>query len=265
MRAFLAAVAVVACVGTTGGQVVDFPAAASGASDATSPFLFNETTASGHTWHVSLTQATLHVGAVYLDVAAPISGAGDLTCVLPGTYVAEVLGTPLDGGLPGLDVDLLDPTPQPFPSYGHGTTTPALVGQVWLTGGDINTIPSITPILFVAGTATDDAGANIPFEGSITIGSNRSSPNATNGSNPICKQRIVSPIPTTAMVATTGTLLVRVDARRLFDNVDFGQLEQFSTGYGFSNDPTSTGYTQPSINLYGNLRTTGPYTFTWLQ
>ncbi len=251
------------CVGTTGGQIVDFPAAAAGAPDATSPLVFDETTTSGHTWHVVLTQATLHIGAVYLDQAPPISGAGDLVCILPGTYTAEVLGTPQDGGLPGLDVNLLMSAPQAFPSYGHGTTYAAIVGQIWLTGGDVNTIASTTQVLVVAGTATDDTGANVPFEGAVTIGSNRSSPNATTGADPICHQRIVSPIPTTASVQTTGGLLVRIDATRLFTNVDFSQLQQFSSTYGFSDDPTSTSYTQPSINLYDNLRSTGPYTLTW--
>lgn len=253
----------IACVGTTGYQLFDFPAAAAGGADATSPLLFDETTTAGHTWHVSLTQATLHIGAVYLNQAEPVSGSQSTDCILPGTYTAEVLGTPVDGGTAGLDVDLLSPTPQLFPSDGHGTTYPTLVGQVWLTGGDINATDDVTKILVVAGTASDDGGTTIPFEGSITIGENRVPADQMTGGNPICKQRIVSPIPATVALQTTGGLLVRVDAKRLFVNVDFSQLQQFSSTYGFSDDPTSPDYTQPSINLYSNLRSAGTYTFSW--
>jgi len=270
MRSFIAAgvvaTALFACIGTTGGQLVDFPAAAAGAEDATSPFAFDETVlvnGAPHTWHVTLTQAKIHLGAVYLDQALPVSGSGNTDCILPGTYTAEVLGTPVDGGLSGLDVDLLSPAPQMFPTPGHGTTTPARAAQVWLTGGDVNAITDATQILLVAGTATDDQGASIPFEGSIIISTNRVPANQTSGSNPPCKQRIVSPIPTTTTVATTGGLLVRIDAKQLFQNVDFSQLEKFSSTYGFSDDPTSKSYTQPSINLWTNLRSSATYSFSW--
>ncbi len=243
-----------ACVGTTGGQLVDFPASAAGAEDAATPLVFDQTTA-GHTWHVSLTEAKLHIGALYLDQSEPASGAGDTNCILPGVYVAEVTT--------GLDVDLLSPTPQAFPVAGHGSTSPVLVGQVWLTGGDINAVTDLTKTLIVAGTATDDSGASIPFEGTLTIGANRVPSNQTTGGNPICKQRIVTPIQTSVAVQTSGELLVRIDAKRLFVNVDFGQLPKVSGTYAFSDDPTSTSYTQPSINLYANLRATGTYSFLW--
>jgi hypothetical protein len=250
--------ALVACVGTTGGQLVTFSAAASGPADAdpTRPFRF--TTDRG--WAVVLTQATLHVGAVYLDQSEPVSGAQGTECILPGTYVAQVTS--------GLDVDLLSPVPQRFPGLGAGTTTPpALVGQVWLTGGDIDTAsdPSpATPILTIAGTATQ-GGVAIPFEGKVTIGTNRQATGTSlAGASPICKQRIVSPIATSVVVRATGGLWLRVDPRLLFVNVDFSQLEKFSDTYGFSDDPTSAQYTQPSLNLYQNLHSAGAlYTFSW--
>jgi hypothetical protein len=258
MRRALAFVAFVApfafaCVGTTGGELVDFPAAAAGADDATSPLAFDETTISGHAFHVTLTQATLHIGAVYLDQALPVSGVGNTTCILPSIYTAEVLD--------GVDVDLLSASPQPFPGLGHGTTTPSLAAQVWLTGGDVNATDDDTPILVVAGSASDDTGATYPFAGTITIGENRISSDVTTGANPPCKQRIVSPIATTATVATTGGLLLRVDAKRLFANVDFSQLAQGA----FSDDPNASDYTQPSINLWSNLRSAGTYAFSWSE
>jgi hypothetical protein len=264
----VAAAGIVACVGTTGGELVDFPAAAAGSEDVTSPLAF-DTDYAGHAWHVVLTQATLHIGALYLDQSSPVSGAQGTTCILPGTYTAEVLGTPANGGASGLDVDLLSPAPQHFPSPGHGTTLTPLVGQVWLTGGDVNTIADPTSILVVAGTASDDVGASYPFTGTITIGSNRQATSSNPaGANPICKQRIVSPIPLSAGVGVqpTGGLLLRMDPRRLFVNVDFSKLPQAPGGggtYEFSDAPGTPEYGQPSVNLYLNLHASALYAFSW--
>lgn len=248
----LAAAPALACVGTTGGAIVDFPAAAAGPTNVTSPLSF--TNDRGFT--VVLSKATLHVGAVYLDQAQPVSGEQNTGCVLPGTYVAQETT--------GLDVDLLSPTPQRFLALAHGTTVQALTGQVWLTGGEIDSVADTTPILQIQGTATMGS-TTWPFSGKITIGSNRQSQGTSvAGAAPICKQRIVSPISVSLDIQSTGGLLLRIDPQALFVNVDFSQLEKFSSTYGFSDDPTSAKYTQPSVNLYENLRSAGAlYTFTW--
>ncbi len=251
--AALAACVSASCIGTTGGELVSFHAAAAGPEDARAGQPLEFTT--DLKWHVVLTQATLHVGAIYLDQSMPVSGSQGTNCILPGTYVAQVTS--------GLDVNLLSPELQPFPSAGEGTTVPpALVGQVWLTGGDVNATSDVTPILVLAGTA-DRNGKTIPFTGTIRIGSNRqSSGTQAAGASPICKQRIVSPIPTSVVVGTTGGLLLRIDPRSLFTNVDFSRLAKFSSTYGFSDDPTSPSYTQPSLNLWNNLHSAA-YTFSW--
>jgi hypothetical protein len=261
--AVVAAIAtlVAACVGTTGGDVVDFPVAAAGAADATAGQPFELVNDRG--WHVVLTKATLHVGALYLEQSLPVSGAQNTSCILPGTYVAQLTT--------GLDVDLLSPTPQRFPALAHGTTLPALVGQVWLTGGPIAGAVDATPILIIAGTA-DRAGDLRPFTGQITISSNRQPQGSENaGASPICKQRIVTPIPTPALtIEHQGGLLLRVDPRFLFVNVDFGALGKSATGYAFSDDPSAADptspdyYSQPSTNLYQNLHAAGSlYRFSW--
>jgi len=255
-----AALASLSCVGTTGGELVTFHAAAAGPEDAHAGQPLEFTTDLG--WDVVLTTAKLHVGAMYLDQSMPVSGSQGTNCILPGTYVAQVTT--------GLDVDLLSPALQAFPSAGEGTTVPpALVGQVWLTAGDINATDDLNPILVIEGTATQ-SGTTIPFTGKVTIGSNRLSSNTQlAGASPICKQRIVSPIPTDVTVGTTGGLVLRIDPRFLFVNVDFSQLTKFSSTYGFSDDPASAQYTQPSRNLYNNLHSGGVlqhaslYTFTW--
>ncbi len=244
----LAALLGAGCVGTTGGELLTFSAAAAGPADASQPLAFT----TGRGWHVVLTQAVLHVGAVYLDQSAPVSGSQGTTCILPGTYVAEVTS--------GIDVNLLSPTPEPFPTQGQGTTIPtALVGQVWLTGGDINAATDATPILVVAGTANDANGDVFAFGASITIDAT-STTGAAAGQDPVCKQRIVS-VPTTLSVEPTGGLLLRIDPRLLFVNVDFSQLAQSGDGYVFSSDPTAN---QPSDNLYQNLRSSGAlFSFSW--
>jgi hypothetical protein len=209
-------------------------------------------------WSVSLTTAKLHVGAVYLNRSMPVSGVQNTSCILPDTYVAQVTSA--------LDVDLLSPAPQPFPMLGEGTTTPqAIVGQVWLTGGRIDRVEDRTPILQIEGVAEKD-GDRRPFTGTITIGANRiaGGTDATNaGASPICKQRIVSPIPVSIDLSQGGSLRLRVDPYYLFPNVDFSALPAHEGGFAFTDDVKSED--QPSINLYRNLRAAlRLYTLEWV-
>jgi hypothetical protein len=244
-----------ACVGTTGAEVVDFDAAAAGPAGAHAGSALEFETGSG--WQVSLTTARIHVGAMYLDDTQPASGAQPTSCILPGTYVAQVTD--------GLDVDLLSSSPQKFPTRGHGTTLLALSGQVWLTQGPVDESeqPPNAPILTLVGTATRAADVR-PFSAKLTIStSNRLPNNSTSDfANPICKQRVVSPIPTSVQVEAQGGLLLRVDPRLLFVNVDFAALTATAdgTGFAFSDDASD----QPSSNLYTNLRSAGGlYSFSW--
>ncbi len=255
----LAGIAQMGCVGQTGGSAVDFPVMAAGPATAIAGEPL--TCTSDGPWTIALGQAAMHIGAVYLNQSQPVSGGQATDCYLPGTYVGQELS--------GLDVDLLSPVLAPFPTLAHGITEPpALVGQVWLTHGDVNTIPDPEPVLRVAGTATR-VGAAVPFTAEISIGSNRQGPapnGAVAGGDPICKERIVTPIPAPITIAPAGALILRVDPCRLFTNVDFDQLPPGPTPgtFAFSDDPTAPDYTQPSTNLYSNLRNTGPYAFSWV-
>ena len=254
---FLAA-AVTACVGTTGGDLVTFSAFASGPRDADPTRAFEFDTGRG--WHVSLTRASLHVGAVYLNRATPSSGAQATSCVLPGIYVAQVTS--------GLDVDALSPTLQRFPMIAEGTSDHASTGEVWLTGGDVNALDDPTPILDVAGSASKD-GKTLGFAGLLTIGTNRAlAPldKTQPGSNPICKQRIASPIPTDVTPRAGGALFVEIDPRGWFTNVDFAAIPVAS------DDPTLHRFTDssdpsvdaPSRNLFLALHASvGVYSFHW--
>jgi hypothetical protein len=248
------------CVGNAGGQAIDFPVAAAGPAIAVAgqPLTCTEGTA----WTVAVTQASLHIGALYLDQSQSVSGAQATGCYLTGTYVAQETSA--------LDVDLLSPDPQPFPALAHGITVPApKIGEVWLTRGYVTAVPSskpAMPVLTIAGTATASAtGAAFPFTGTVTIESSYVTTGAVAGGDPICKKRIVSLIPAPVTIEETGGLLLRVDPCRLFVGVDFSALPPGSTPgtYAFVDDPSAAGYSPTGSDLYGNLHSTAPYTFTW--
>lgn len=240
----LACLAVASCNGSTGGELVEFEAFASGPEDAVAgePYVF--TTDRG--FRVTLDKAVLHIGAVYLNRSVPTSVASDTSCYLAGLYVAEVPG--------GFDVDVLDPTPQPFPVLGFGTSERARTAEIWLSGGDIEADSDPTVIARIEGTAEKD-GETYPFDATITIGENRKLPadEAQPGSRPICKQRVITPISVDLAASQGGSLLVRVDPAGWFANVSFDQLEQVGTDpvrYRFRDDSDD----QPSRNLFNGLR-----------
>jgi hypothetical protein len=244
---------VTACAGTTGGRVVDFEAVASGPSDAVAGQALAFEASGG--WLVTLSEASLHVGALYLAEAMPVSDAPAASCVLPGDYLAQVVE--------GRDIDLLSNEPQAFPSLGRGSTFEARAGQVWLTSDDVNLASTPTPatvILHLLGSARRATEVR-PFRANLTIAGNRvNSEGGAAGNWPICEERIVSPIPTQLRVASSGALWLRVDPRLLFTNVDFGALQAEGTVFVFKDDSSD----QPSAKLYANLRQAGPlYDFSW--
>ena len=244
-----------ACLGTTGSRIVSFHVDAAGPADAVDgqPLGFD----TGRGWHVELTKATLHIGAVYLDESLPVSGAQDTSCILEGVYAGQETSA--------LDMNVLSPAPQPFGSPGNGTADRAITGEVWLTGGDVNAADDSTTIVDVEGAASR-AGSRYPFTASVTIGSNRavaSTNPALPGANPICKQRIVAPIPVDLVPTDGGTLLVRVDPRGWFGDVDFSQMQQTASNpaaYVIPDDDT----TQAGSALFDGVHaSTGVYSFGW--
>jgi hypothetical protein len=248
--------ALCACGSSTGGALVTFHTAAAGPADAATgqPLVFEN--ALGYA--VTLTRARLHIGGIYLNRSVPSSGAQATSCVLPGIYSGQVT-TPLD-------VDAISPDPQPFPADGEGTAEQSQTGEVWLFGSAVNATDDPAVIADVAGTATQGAGFPIAFTGQFTIGQNRAVPVANPalpGANPLCKQRIVTPISVDFTLAQGGTLLVRVDPRAWFANVDFAELPA---------DPSNPAQRkfldrsqgQPDLAFYTGLRAvSGTYLFNW--
>jgi len=250
----LLAALIAGCGGSTGSGLVTFRAMAGGPADATGGALSFDTSIG---YHVSLTRVRLRIGAVYLNQTVPASGAAATGCVqVPPIYVAEAFGP--------LTLDLLSPILQPFPAVGEATETQARTAEVWLTGGDVNAPQDPTVILDVAGTATK-AGTSYPFQGTVTISANRAiAPGnpALPGSNPICKQRIVTPILVDITPTNGGVLTLRVDPRSMFNTVDFATLGPASGSSTLLQIPdTNAG---AGAALFGGLRSNfGVYQFTW--
>jgi hypothetical protein len=244
------------CVGTTGGELLELEAYAAGASDVDGSLRFSNSRG----YDVQLDEARLFVGGFYLNRSRSASVSSDTSCTLAGVYVAQVLS--------GREIDLLSAEPQPFPASGFVTSELALSGEVWLSRGDVNQAASKTAVLRVRGQAERE-GRTYPFEGTLTIGQNRVVPAtdaALPGQHPICKQRIVSPTPVSLSASAGQSLLLRVDARGMFANVDFATLSPRAgegDDYVFADE---SGVNQASDNLYAGLRrATGVYSFSWLE
>jgi hypothetical protein len=243
-----------ACGGTTGSGLVSFRAMAGGPASATGGALSFDT---GIGYHVTLTRARLRIGAVYLNVTVPSSGAAATGCVqIPPIYVAEAFGP--------VTVDLLSPILQPFPATGEATQTEAMTAEVWLTGGDVNAPQDPTVILDVAGTATK-SGASFPFQGTVTISDNRAIPPgspALPGSNPICKQRIVTPILVDITPTDGGVLTLRIDPSGMFNTVDFATLAPAPGSTALLQIPDTNAGAGAAL-FKGLLSNSGVYQFSW--
>jgi hypothetical protein len=215
--ALLTAAAIASCNGTTGDQLLQFSAYASGVAGAGAPFRAGAFT-------IQLTTARMHIGALYFDEAPPGTGFDGPVCIASGVYAAQVPGP--------IEVDLLSTAPQEFAVYGTGTADTALSWQVWLTDGDVNEV-NVTPVVELQGTATDASGNATSFGAIVTINQNRSQGSADPaqpGNNPLCKSRIVQIGGLDLTFFAGGTLSVTIDPRVWFTQqaqpIDFsaGQL-----------------------------------------
>ncbi len=238
-----------ACIPSTGGKLVGFTLSASGPTQSTQADPFRFSTPQG--FEVTLDEANLFIGAVYFNQVNPAGYSQETACILPGLYTGEIRE--------GLRVNALSPQPQPFPVSGTGTDLPTLSGELWLSGGDINADDDRTVVANVRGVATRASG-RWPFSASVRIGNNRRAPPrnpALPGSNPLCKQRIVSPIAAEFALTENAQVNLRVDPRQWFSSVDFSTLtaaQQVSGVYQFYDSSAEAG--QAETAFYNALRAT---------
>ena len=178
------------CNGTTGDELITFPAYAAGASDAGEPF-------SAHGYTIHLTYARMYVGAIYVNEAPAQNGStfDSPVCIDSGVYCAQVPD--------GREVDLLSTEHQRFPGLGNGSA--ADLGQsfqLYLVDGDVNQpaidgfgVPNTADLI---GTATRESDGKV-FSWAATVTINASNARRTvprrrgsSGLNPIYQQRIVN-------------------------------------------------------------------------
>lgn len=241
-----------ACVGSTGQERFTFEALAGGPLSLPRAGAYRFSNELGY--EVELTRAELLIGALYLNVARANATERPTSCILPGTYAAQVTG--------GRVVDVLDPALQPFPVLGDATEERARTAEIWLTGGRVDAEDDRAAIAVFEGSARRGAEA-VRFEGAVTIGKNRGVATenpATPGASPLCTLRIVSPIAIDAPLERGGRLVVRVDAAGWFRQVDFAALPNDGAVRRFP-DATEG---QPATALFHGLRaTSGTYSVSW--
>ena len=267
----LVGLSVPACNGTTGDELVSFPAYAAGAKGAGDPF-----TVGGYT--VQLTFAQMYVGAVYVNEAPPGSGGTFNTpsCIDPGVYCAQVPG--------GVEVNLLSTAPQKFSVQGNGSADLGLSWELYLTDGDVNDpdnsgfgIPNTADL---QGTATPlGGGPTIQWAATVTINQeNRGLPTEDPGQpglDPICKQRILELGDVSLTLSDGVSMLLTIDPRGFFQlPIDFSSLPPVAsdaceldqnTLYGdatvcipdSSNLSGAVPGAQAGINLYQGIFTAG--------
>ncbi|MCL2178975.1 MAG: hypothetical protein FWC28_03745 [Proteobacteria bacterium] len=237
------------CISNTGGELIEFGMVAEG--DEASRFFVSPLG-----YEIHLEKARIHIGALYLNQSIPGNHTLETSCVLPGIYSAEVRS--------GLWVDALSAGRQVFPVRGNGTTEACKAAEIWLGEGDIDALENANIILEVTGEAAR-GGERWPFEGRLSIGQNRVEPPknpALPGSNPICKQRIITPIPIEFQLKNRGLLVLKVVPSVWFANVEFSELGKApgAARYAFKDEAAG----QPDNALYAGMRANfGPYHFSF--
>jgi hypothetical protein len=241
------------CIQSTGGNVVTFQMSASGDNQVVSggPLTF----VTARQYEVTLTQAKLFIGAVYFSAQNPQNYQLETSCIQPGVYTGEIRAP--------ITINLLSPEAIDFQIEGNGTDLLTQSAEIWLSESVVNAESSSKEILSVAGIARKGL-EKIPFTGRLTIGRNRKLPlrnAALPGSNPICQQRIVAPIPFETTLTNESRIRIQIDPRAFFSSVEFLELSKTDAGERvFLDDGNSP--LQPDQALFNALTaSSGPWRF----
>lgn len=216
-----------ACGDTTGSQRVSFAVEAAGPErDAAQPLSFDN----DQGWTITLTEARVALGPVYLNTLAPLEGGlwrriGD--ALLPSAYAHG--GSHLASGrivgqvTTQVEVDALAPAFAAIPGGGDGVGDAALTAEVWLYNRD-GALGGAA--MRVAGVARR-AEVEVPFEGSLVVDQSLVSTGGT-----LDEARRVRGIPAALTLVDGGSLRVRVDPRGWFEGADFSELARGTTRDG---------------------------------
>jgi iron complex outermembrane recepter protein len=211
------------CGDTTGSRRVSFTAEVGGVErDGAQALTFTN----DQGWEITLTQARLAFGPMYLNTIAPLEGRapvpllrrlGDL--LLPSAYadgeshlgVGRIVGQVTTQVI----VDALDPAAAAIPGGGDGVGDAALTAEAWL----FNRADGLDGAAArVAGTARRD-GLAVAFEGALVIDASLVSAGGS-----IDEARKVRGIPARLTPSEGGVLRVRIDPRGWFEGADFREL-----------------------------------------
>ncbi len=268
-------VASAGCASDTGSQRFAFEAVAGGVGLAEpGPFTFTNQTG----WTITLTQADVTLGPLYLNVIPPLgrSARSLLDVLIPSAYaqasehldagriVGEVLGQ--------LTISALSPELVPFPALGTSTEEDVRTADVWFypapgVSPDATAIDTVA--LAVAGEATRD-GSLVPFRGALVLDADwlAEQPAGTRGSPSIAEIRQVRGIEAAFTPRDGGHLELRVDITRLFRGADFSRLADNpvdADGVPLLVQERS-GRDQVMTNLYQGLReANGTYALRWVD
>jgi hypothetical protein len=262
------------CTASTGGERFPFEASAGGVDPpGGEPFTFVTQTG----WQVTLSQADVTLGPVYLNVIPPLRVSrsfGDL--LVPNAWAQSE--SHLDAGriagemLAQVSFSAVSAALVRFPTTGTMTSEPIRTAEVWFYP-EPGVAPEATEIDTVAfevrGEATRD-GAEVRFRGSLVLNDDWLSEQAegSRGAQPITTIRKVRGIPAAFSPSAGGRLEIRFDVTRLFRGAEFGNLEANPS------DPDGTKLLvqaksgrvtrdQVMTNLYQGLRELETYSVRW--
>jgi hypothetical protein len=217
------------CGDTTGLRHVTFEARAGGFEHPEGAVQF--TTRTG--WTVTLREAFVAVGPVYLNELEPLACEGcqartaferlsDLLAPRAWAHGESHLGA---GRVVGqvtrqVVVDALSPSLVTMPGGGDGLDLRARTAELWLFNHDGPTRGAALRVSGIATRELDGRTAEVPFSGALVADASITTPQS-----PLDVARRVRGIPVDFTLAEGGALTVRVDPRTWFDGADFAELE----------------------------------------
>lgn len=265
----------IGCSSSTGSGRFAFEAAAGGVASLQGGSLtFTNQTG----WSITLSQADVTLGPVYLNVVPPLRGLTQSLhdLLIPsaraqasehldtGRVVGEVLGQ--------VTFSALSPELVPFPVLGTLTEEEVRTAEIWFypaPGISAETTQIDTVALAVAGEATRD-GEAVPFRGTLVLDDDWLSEQAagSRGSQSILEIRQVRGVAASFVPHEGGRLELRVDITRMFRGADFSRL----AGNPLDADgvrqlvQVRAGRDQVMTNLYQGLReANGTYAVGWID